>query len=1147
MNKKIKNNKFKRCIVMLLAFAMILAGSITLPGQAAEDTYTTSQMLDASSDVVTCVGGNVNGVESIGVTFEAMGNVLHNEVGADSLGLSGKVLISGTRFQEKDAFVIEFAKPIDTSKIEYLTFGIYGGLNTKMRVYDAKTVNFIEDTAQDVLTFSSHTIEKKTLILSKYADEDGLVRNLTFYIASIEESYSLMFDYFELIEYQVATEDYVLKAVENTYFVQDDLGKNQVPTFILNDKGMLKDFGWSGSIYVDGSDERIMKEGRYFSFQFDQVNTKQYETMVIDLYIPLKLGTTFYVYSADEMLYSENTVDQVVKVQGGEVTSITLDTAKFADEQGYLSELNFLLADHTGEEGAGLQVFLGDVTFRLPREYANVTVYTEKLSGGYEKSDISTTIEGMAGEKVSVSPYDATEIGLYGYIYNSSGKNVLSGVLEDGKVLDLRLYYQLKTYTVTINNDGEATTVKAKHGTTIDLMKYRKENMLMNITVDGLALEGTDATISNECVIDITQTPGNYIWFMIDGELYATLTYTPEDTFIVKPVCPVREGYAGQWEEIPLDGQDHVINAIYTPSEAPAVKENTDDNIIINVANAMKEATGGSTLGTILLIAGAAVIVAALVVLVVILVRKGILGKRGLIIGGSAAIVCAAVAAVVILVVPNMTNKKETNVATDTAEDYEFDELYASAEGKNIEPDETLTFEIDKALNDKNYIKIDVDTDVDLVGTIEYYNTEDKDEKNVEDFFIEAASEDVFYQFLDNFRKNASGLFDKHLTKITVTNVADKVGTITLNEVAISDRAIDLSKAELYVENEYLKVGMDLICGGALTYVERLQQDGETVEEILDADGNLDVGLNYGDKEGADLLSESVNLINIFDKGREVQQSFYADVNEEEHGYKRGNYVALNNQDWPYNPVQGGDQDDNSSQIIDFRVEGNELYVKTRAMDWGQHNVTTKSYMENWYTLNDDMLFVKNRFIDWNGFENVTSAINSEMPAVYFAQALNNYVAYDGTAPWTGGDLDRQGELGSWVESSYVTENPTEGWFAWVNEDDFGIGMYVPGIKRYCSGRSDASTSASLGLNSDASSSTMLTDYRPPATSSYTQCYVRNTCYTAPVITTTMDAYDPLEYTYVIRVDYVDTLRNGFQSMDLEGAIDNSGLSAWDD
>lgn len=1142
MKKYMKTSKWMRVVGLLLSFAVILSGSIVLPGQAADDTYVAEKLLDATEDIAYCDGSNPNDVKSLGVTFMAMGSVKAEEL-SYSYQYQDAVLVPQLPAKGKVAYVLQFKNPIDTNEMEYLTLNMFVGGDTKVRVYASDTDNYIEDTAKEVLDFTTWDFEEKTITLKKYAEKDGYVRNITFYFIPHEHSLGMMIDSYQFTAYKEATEDLGLKAVENTYFVQSDLGPNQMPTYVLGDKGLLKDIGWTGAIYVDGQDSSVLKAGRYVTLKFDTVNTKQYETVEIDFYSMSDYEYTLYAYSADEMEYSEKTVDQVIKLKGGQTGKAVLETAKFADEYGYVSEINFLLADHSGAKGDGMQIFMGDMKFKLPREYANVTIYVEKLGGGYEKSDVSTTIEGKVGEEVCIEPYNAEEIGLYGYVYYSGGKNVLSGVLKDGEILDLRLYYNRKTFTVTVNNDGETTTEKVKYGATLDLMKYRKDNMLMNVMADGIAVEGISTTVTSDCVIDITQTPGNYIFFMVDGELFATRTYTPEKQDFVEPLVPIKEGYVGSWEEYELNGTDVTVNAVYEKSEVPVVGGASDENVLINVANKLKALSVHSVLLTILCIVGGVLVVAGIVVLVIQLVRKGKLGKRGLIIGGSAVAVCCAVVCVVLLwdaIIPK-TNGKET-------ETYTFEELYASTEEQEIAAGETLTFDIDKELKDKNYIQIDVDTDVNLLGTIEYYNLEDQNETNVEDFFIEGASTEVFHQFLDNFRKNGSGLFEKHLTKITITNISEEAGTVTMNKVAISDRIIDTEQTELYVENEYLKVGMDLLCGGALTYVERLPQDGQTLQEIVDADGNVKIGLNYGEREGAELLSESVNLINIYDKGREVQQSYYADV-DEENGYTRGNYIAHNNQDWPYNPVQGGDQDDNSSQIIDYRIEDNELYIKVRAMDWGQHNSTTKSYMENWYTLNDDMLVVKNRFIDWNGFTGEFPAINSEMPAVYFAQALNTFVTYDGTAPWTGSDLDRQSALGSWADEDgfYKTSNPTEGWFAWVNEDDYGIGMYVPGVEYLASGRQVPTTSATEWQNSNASDSFMLTSSRPGITSDYTSCYVMNTDYTAPILCTTMDAYVPLEYSYAIRVDTVENLRNGFQTMDLQGAIDNSGMKAWDD
>lgn len=1145
-----KNRKLIKGISILLAFVMVLCLCPLYFVQAAEETLKKAGVYDATAAIAYCDGSNPNGVESYGVTFETMGQVDSKMLNA-TLGYEGQAMISGVQAGQKSAFVMQFVKPIDTNKLEYMTLRVFAGLGAKVRVYDSSVKNFTEDTATDVLSFSDWVIEKKILALKKYADEDGLVRNITFYFVEADPIRSFIIDSYEFTAVKKAKKDLVLKSTVNTYYSSVDMGENQVPTFRLSDEGLLEEMGWDNAVYIDGSPERIWKPGRYVSLQFDQVNTAYYDEIYIDFCTKSEVEFTLYAYSADELEYNKKNADQVITVQGGEVTTLVLNASKFADKAGYLSEINLLLAAHSGQDqNAGMQAFFGDITFRLPREKANVTVYLEKLGGGYEKSNVSTTMEGMPGDKVKISPYTAEELGLYGYVYNASAGNVLSGVLKEGKVLDLKLYYSRKTCKVTINNDEETIVLNKKYGTTIDLMEYRKENMLMNILADGIAVGGTTVEVSGDMIIDITQSKGNYVFYMVDDELFATRTYTGEagESFS-EPVVPIREGYHAAWEEYTLDGGDKTVHAVYSEPQITSDDGVDDTGVIVNVASKVQEVIKESKIPTFAWVVLAVVVVlAAIIAILTLLTKKGKFGKKQWIATGVSVAACAVVAAVVVLVVQFGPAKRGTQVAGDSAANYKFEELFASSEAQAIKPEETLSFDIDKELGDKNYIQIDVNTDVNLIGTIEYYNIQDESQTNVEDFFIEAASEETFYQFLDNFRSNGSGLFEKHLTKITLTNITDGEGNVTVNKVAISDREIDLTKAELYIENEYLKVGMDLICGGALTYLESMPRDGQKLEEIITADGDVQLGLDYSQKEGAELLSDSVNLINIRDKGREVQQSFYANVGEEQ-GYTRGNYVALNNQDWPYNPVQGGDQDDNSSQIIDYRVEENLLYVKTRAMDWGQHNSTTKSYMENWYTLEEDMLIVKNRFIDWNGFEECISAINSEMPAVYFAHALDTFVTYDGNAPWTGATLDRQKNLGAWADEdgSYVTRNPSEGWFAWVNDDDYGIGFYVPGVSRYASGRSRETSDSLEKLNSNAGSSSMLASYRPDMTSDYTQCYVSNTDYTAPVITTTMDAYDPLEYSYVIRVDTVENLRNGFQNMDLSGAIDNSGLTVWDD
>lgn len=64
-------------------------------------------------------------------------------------------------------------------------------------------------------------------------------------------------------------------------------------------------------------------------------------------------------------------------------------------------------------------------------------------------------------------------------------------------------------------------------------------------------------------------TPVEYgVEFFVDGELYATRTYTVENKNISEPVLPARLGYAGNWSPYTLDGGNVKINAVYTPLPA---------------------------------------------------------------------------------------------------------------------------------------------------------------------------------------------------------------------------------------------------------------------------------------------------------------------------------------------------------------------------------------------------------------------------------------------------------------------------------------------------------------------------------------------------------------------------------------------------
>ncbi|MBE7080599.1 MAG: hypothetical protein E7371_05110 [Clostridiales bacterium] len=533
------------------------------------------------------------------------------------------------------------------------------------------------------------------------------------------------------------------------------------------------------------------------------------------------------------------------------------------------------------------------------------------------------------------------------------------------------------------------------------------------------------------------------------------------------------------------------------------------------------------------------------------------------------------------------SNDNSSNSVQSSSDEQTFETLFQTGISLNINMGETQNCVIEKDLGDRNYIKIEYESDVDLYGEFVYTNLADPTQEVCEPFFLEAG-ETVFKQFLDAYRPNGVGLFEKHLKKITVQNVDVKKGTQCIKNVAVSGRDIPEKDCELYLIKNGLKIGVDLALGGSLTFVGRTDYQGETVDEIIDKDGNIKYGVNAKSQAGATHLSSDVNLVTIYDVGRQIQQSYYAEVGGTDdkktgaNGYDRGwCYTDSSEGDWwSYNPVQAGDCADNPAQLIDYEISNGEIYVKARPMDWGKGwkdewaskyekkakelgsvealglvkgGVTTKSYAENWYKIKGGMLYVDNEFIDWNGFSDMDSIPyrNQEIPAFFPVHTLHTFITYTGKTPW-GGDtvgLVKNTEVGSRGDGGQ-REVGSENWFAWVNDDDFGMGLYVPNVDYYVYSKITPSASKDAPHNQGAYNAPMVTDpalmkNKAQPSSNYTSCYVVNACYTAPVVGATMREYVPLRYQYVLAIDNVNAMRSNFYDLHESGLITNESFSAW--
>ncbi|MBO4423711.1 MAG: hypothetical protein J5879_09740 [Clostridia bacterium] len=335
-----------------------------------------------------------------------------------------------------------------------------------------------------------------------------------------------------------------------------------------------------------------------------------------------------------------------------------------------------------------------------------------------------------------------------------------------------------------------------------------------------------------------------------------------------------------------------------------------------------------------------------------------------------------------------------------------------------------------------------------------------------EQFYLPADENGEFSSYTEGFLdgKLAFGVFDLRL------NVRGE-GEAEIDGISVSVEEVP-EGGTYYFENEYLKIGVELVWGGGLSY--------------------------YGDKRCK--VEGLKNMLNHADTGRLVQQSYYGTG---EPPYVRGEFMG---KPWVYNPVQGGDRGNCKSKLVDFSVRDGSVWVKCRPRDWGHVGSYTYSYMENTYTLKGDMLEVDNRFVDWSGYEH--PRCSQEIPAFYTVSYLDNFFFYNGGKPWQNEPLQVRRDLIFWPEDwprhrFPLDEKNTETWCAWCDIDDYGIGLYVPGAKMLIGGR----------YSHDGT--------KDPAAGP--------TNYVAPVYFLSLISYKPLTYKYLITSGQLDEIREKFR------------------
>ena len=206
-------------------------------------------------------------------------------------------------------------------------------------------------------------------------------------------------------------------------------------------------------------------------------------------------------------------------------------------------------------------------------------------------------------------------------------------------------------------------------------------------------------------------------------------------------------------------------------------------------------------------------------------------------------------------------------------------------------------------------------------------------------------------------------------------------------------------------------------------------------EEWLYIDnGTVRVGVKLTSGAGIgwfSLSSSNRNLINHWDHGRLVQQSYYGRPDES----------LWDQKPWRWNPVQGGDWRGAPAKILEVRSTTNTIYSKTLPKHWATGEDLTNTVMEQWITLTGTVAHVRFKF-SYSG-QTVHPEHDQEIPAVFMEPEFDTLVVYSGEKPWADEPLERSNP--GWPnEGREISEH----WAAYVNRDDFGMGVLVPAADR---------------------------------------------------------------------------------------------------
>lgn len=201
---------------------------------------------------------------------------------------------------------------------------------------------------------------------------------------------------------------------------------------------------------------------------------------------------------------------------------------------------------------------------------------------------------------------------------------------------------------------------------------------------------------------------------------------------------------------------------------------------------------------------------------------------------------------------------------------------------------------------------------------------------------------------------------------------------------------------EKFLANDKVRIGVDLASGGAVFWFSEMPTNR--------------------------------NLLNHFDRGRFIQQSYY--------GQPDGSKWV--DKPWRWNPVQGGDYKGKPARVLKVEEEANSIYIKSVPVNWAGGEDVEDCRMEEWISLHGEIAKIRYRFTYRGKIQH--PPVHQEMPAVFVDYDLETLACYTGDKPWTGAPLSKDSP--GWPNES---RKVTEEWAAWLGKDGRGLGVHFPG------------------------------------------------------------------------------------------------------